>query len=322
MKTIILTHADCDGICAGAIVKSRFPQAEIFFTKPVSFYDDLNSCEAERLIICDIAISRKDFSDIIKLFEQKSKNSEIFYFDHHPLPEDVFKKIQKTISVYWNQNCSSSELVYRYFQKNLPPERVWIAIYGAIGDYEEKTEFVEHWMKNWDVRALYFQASILFLGIKDENFDDYDSKRMIAKYLAEGKNPSDIPGLVEAAKKIAKEEFTLYEIVKKNAKKADDIGYIKDIHSFGFRGPSALFSATVTQSRVGISVYTRKNHLDLTLRSVDDSIPLNLLAEEAAERVGGSGGGHLHAAGARIPLDKLDDFIKQLNDILKTKRKS
>ena len=315
-KTIILTHSDCDGICAGAIALSRFPEAKIFFTKPVSFYDDLNSQDAERIIITDIAIPRRDITDVVKLLEEKAKKGEILYFDHHSLPEDVMKRLEGMLDVYVNQNASASELIYRYFQKEIPRERVWIAIYGAIGDYSEHTEFVEERIRNWDARALYFEASALVMGIKNEKFDDYDSKRAIARTLAEGGNPSDVPGLVEAAKKAVNEEFDLYELVKKSAKSVGDVGFVKDIAFFGFRGPSALFASTVTKTRVGLAVHTRKNYLDITMRSRDYSIPLNRLAEDAAEAVGGSGGGHPQASGARIPLDRFDEFIRELNRLL------
>ncbi len=320
MKTIILTHSDCDGICAGAIALSKFRDAEIFFTKPVSFFDDLNAQEAERIVIADIAIPRKDISDILRLIEQKSKSTEILYFDHHPLPEKVMIKFGDTIAVYINKEGSASELIYRYFQNDIPKERVWLAIYGAVGDYEERTAFVEEHLKSWDARALYFQASTIFLGIKDKDFESYDAKRLIAKTMANGNNPSDVTGLVDAARRVVKEEFSLYEVVKNNSKKTGDVGFVKEPYAFGFRGPSALFAATVTNSKVGLSVHIRKNSLDVTMRTRDASLQLNTLAEDAAEAVGGSGGGHSQAAGARIPLDKFDAFLKELNRLLKSKR--
>ncbi|MEE9323276.1 MAG: DHHA1 domain-containing protein [Candidatus Aenigmarchaeota archaeon] len=316
MKTMILTHSDTDGICAGAVALSRFPGAEVFFTKPVSFYDDLNSHDAERIVITDIAIPRRDISDVVKLLENKCKNSEILYFDHHSLPDKVKKKLGTMLKVYVNGNASASELIYRHFQKEIPKERVWIAIYGAIGDYSQHTEFVEERIKNWDARALYFEASSIVLGIKDRRFVSYNSKRVIVQTLANGNNPSDVPGLVKASKRVVNEEFDLYEMVKKYAKKSGDVGFVKDVHFFGFRGPSALFAATVTESRVGLAVYMRRNHLDMTMRSRDYSIPLNRLAEEAGEAVGGSGGGHPQAAGARIPTNKFKAFLKEMNKLL------
>ncbi len=319
MKTVVLTHADADGICAGAIALSRFPGAEVFFTKPVSFYDDLNSCEAGRIIITDIAITNRDISQVIKLLEEKSKGSEVMYFDHHPLPERAREKLAEKLAVYVNGEGSASELIYRHFQKDIPAERMWAAIYGAIGDYEEHTPFVEELLKKWDGRALYFEAAMIFLGIKDREFDDYETKRLIVQTLADGKNPSEITGLVEAARRAVRDEFLLYELVKRSAKKSGYAGFVRDISSFGFRGPSALFSATVTGGRVGVAAFVRRDKLDITLRSPEYSIDLSSLAEKAAEAVGGAGGGHSHAAGARIPLDKFDDFLAEVNKFLKAK---
>ena len=316
-KTVILTHSDCDGICAGAIALSRFHRAEIFFTKPVSFCDDLKAQEADRIIITDIAIPRIDVSKAVKLLENKSRECEILYFDHHFLPDKARLILTKSLKVYVNEEASASELIYKHFQNEIPRERVWIAIYGAIGDYSQNTEFVEERIKNWDARALYFEASTLVLGIKDDKFERYDSKRMIARTLAEGNNPSDVPGLVKMAKKVVNDEFDLYEIVKKQAKSVGDVGFVKDISFFGFRGPSALFAATVTKARIGLAIHTRENYLDITMRSRDYSIPLNHLAEDAAEAMGGSGGGHPQAAGARIPLNRFNDFVKEINRILK-----
>lgn len=317
MKTVIMTHSDSDGICAGAIALSKFPGAQIFFTKPVSFFDDLNTVDAERIIITDIAITHKDTPEILKLLEDKGGRSEIMYFDHHSLPDSARKRLADTLAFYINGEGSASELVYRHFCGEVADERIWVAIYGAIGDYEEKTEFIRKHMKKWDARALYFEAGLIILGTKDRDFDDYESKRRIVHMLAEGKNPSDIPGLMEAARRTVTDEFKLYEIVKANAKKSGDIGFVKDVYSFGFRGPSALFAATVTDSRVGLAAYTRKNKFDITMRSSDYSIRLNDLVEKAADAVGGAGGGHLHAAGARIPLDKFDDFLNEVNRLIK-----
>lgn len=317
MKTIIMTHSDSDGMCAGAVALSMFPGSEIFFTKPVSFYDDLNSKEADRIVITDIAIPRRDTQDVLKLMEDKSKNTEICYFDHHPLPEKVRQRLRSCLKAYVTGDASASELIYKHYQKKIPRERIWIAIYGAIADYAQNTEFVEERIKNWDARALYFEASTIVLGIKDRNFDDYNSKRMIVRTLAKGENPSDVPGLVRAAKKVVNDEFDLYEVVKKNAKKSGDVGYVKDLHFFGFRGPSAKFAANVTNSRLGLAVYTRRGqYLDITMRSHDYSLLLNAIAEDAGEAVGGSGGGHPHAAGARIPMEKFDKFLKELNKLL------
>ena len=211
---------------------------------------------------------------------------------------------------------SASELIYRYYRRSIPRERSWIAIYGAIGDYSGDTEFVKNAILNWDARALYFEVSTIVMGIKNDEFSGYDAKRNIVRVLSRGDNPSDIPGLVASAKQAVNREFDLYELIKKKAKRYEKIGYVKDIQSFGFRGPSALFASTVMNTPVGLSVYTRERYLDVTLRARDERIPLNRLAEKSSEMVGGSGGGHPRAAGARIPLGSFETFLEKINKTL------
>ena len=301
---LIFSHADVDGLCSAALLLSRFPKAKIFFTKPVSLFFDLKYRKEKNIIIADIALNKRDIPKILK--ELKKRN--FLYFDHHPytnlkLPENFIVA-----------DVSTSESVYKYFQKDIPKEQVWTALYGAIADYCADTEFVKSNLKDWDVRSLYFEVSTLVLGIKMKEFSNYNVKRDIVKALASGKTPSEIPGLVLAAKKAVAEEFKLYELVKKKAAKLSGLGYFLYDEYFGFRGPAALFAATATDSVLGVSVFKVKGFLDVTLRS-RKSLPLNDLAEKAAEAVGGSGGGHPEAAGARIPGNRLEEFLSILSKL-------
>ena len=89
-ESTILTHADPDGICAGAIALSRFPGSDVFFTRPTSFYPDLLNTKAKRIIITDIALTKQDAPRIVDLFERKKMSgSEIMYFDHHIIPNTI-----------------------------------------------------------------------------------------------------------------------------------------------------------------------------------------------------------------------------------------
>ncbi len=317
MKTVVLCHADCDGICSGAIAQSRFPDAEVFFTKPVSFLHDLRNTEAGRIIIADIAITKSHAKEIAATLEEKGKKSEILYFDHHQLPKTIEESDIKVTKYEHKLNVSASELVYRHFQGEIPRERIWIALYGAIGDYEDDTEFAKSRIANWDRRALFFEVSTLILGIKNREFDNYDAKRHIVRTMAHGENPSDVPGLVKSAKVAVTREFELYDFIKEHAKKRGNIGYVTNMPRFGFRGPAALFAATVTDRPLGLCIYDRERHIDVTARKRNSDIALNKLMEAAAERVGGSGGGHSEAAGARIPTGTLDEFLLQVNNKLR-----
>jgi single-stranded-DNA-specific exonuclease len=318
MKTTILTHADCDGMCAAAIALAKYNDAVVFFTKPVSLLPDFQNTKADRIIICDIALTKSHAAKIGGLFLKRSKNCEIIYFDHHQVPDTMPRVALSAIEHVHRLNVSTSELIYRHYQKDIPRERVWIALYGAIGDYEDDTPFAMERIANWDKRALYFEVSTLVMGIKNKQFASYDAKRNIVETMSLGKNPSDVPGLVRSAKLAVTREFELYDYIKRHAEKFGKIGVIKRLPQFGFRGPAALFAATVTDTVIGVYVCERDGHTDITVRKRNSKIALNKLMEEAAETVGGSGGGHSEAAGARIPQGTLDKFLHHVNQMVES----
>mgnify|MGYP000008671881 CR=1 FL=1 len=321
-KALILTHSDCDGICAGALAASKFPESRVFFTKPVSllhdFKDVVMKYNERTVIICDIALTKKDAAEIVSLMKKSKKR--ILYFDHHVVPDTVTEDgVNDAVSLYAHDtSASASEIIYRFYQKSIPRERVWLALYGAIGDYTDNTKFAIERIRNWDKRALYFEVSTLVMGIKEERFSQYNPKRGIISVLSSGQNPSDIKGLVKAAKEAVTREFNLYKIIRKRAKAYGSIGYVTDMAHFGFRGPSALFAATVTDRPVGLAANNIRDHIDITARtrSNDRELQLNKIMEEAAESVGGSGGGHPRAAGARIPKDAFGKFLDAVDKML------
>lgn len=319
MKSVVLTHSDTDGICAGALALARFPHSRIFFTKPVSFFRDLQECREGRMIICDIAIDTRDESRIVDLIESRAKKGvEILYFDHHELSKDTKKRLESCLSAFCHDTkASSSELIYKYYRKEIPKERIWVSVYGAIGDYTDDTEFVEKMLLNWDMRAIYLEACTLVMGIKEDAFQSYNGKRRIVNRLAKGDNPSDIQGMMSAAREAVNREFDIYEMVKKSSKKSGDVGYFMSARHFGFRGPIAIFASNVTNCRIGLCVYMNEKHADITMRTRDYSLSLSRIASSAAKKVGGSGGGHKQAAGARIPPEEFADFLKEVNSLMR-----
>ena len=77
-----------------------------------------------------------------------------------------------------------------------------------------------------------------------------------------------------------------------------------------------LISVTNTlQGKIKISA---RMHESLSRRGVD----LGLLIKQAAEQVGGSGGGHDVAAGAIIPSQALDKFVKLVDALVGKSLKS
>jgi RecJ-like exonuclease len=304
-KTLILTHGDSDGICSGAIAKTAYPDAYVYFTSPVSLLDKLNLIEnVKTLIICDIAIDERRCSELYSVLNKFARKCNLYYIDHHPLPENC----KKEDWFYHDVEACASELTYRVFEALLSRDMRRVAIYGAIGDFQDNTPYVKNWVRDWDKRSLYFQAGTLIQAIIHEG-KDYDFKRDLLEPLSNDIIPSNIPGLLELAREAAINEEKIRLFVKENVEVLKNSAYI--VNTNNSISKAAIYAASYGQREVGIAAEyrERKGAYDLSIRS-RGNIDLNRLLRSVASKFGGSGGGHPLAAGARIPEDSLEAFLR------------
>lgn len=311
MNGIIFTHGDCDGICAGAIVKSAIPDSMVFFTSPVSLLGELNEISGRysNIVICDIAIDEETSIKLMKRLDELARISELTYIDHHPLPDHIYDA-----SWFHYGNCSASEQAFRIFQKKLDRDIRRVAIYGAIGDFSENMA-IREWEKDWDVRTLYFYAGTLIQGITYAG-RNYDYKRKIVEALSEDVPPPEIEGLLEAAVIASRKEEEVKVLVREKVVKLKNLAYVININ--GYMSKAAIFAASYGNAKVGVSCEYRvhKHVYDISLRLRDGRADLNKVVRGVAPRHGGTGGGHPFAAGARIPRNELQAFLYDLDDAL------
>jgi RecJ-like exonuclease len=304
-KTLILTHGDSDGICSGALAKSAFPDSYVYFTSPVSLLDKLDLIEdVETLIICDIAIDERYCSELRSALEGLAKDCNLYYIDHHPLP----KSCKKEEWFYHDTGVCSSELTYRVFEDVLSKEMRRVAIYGAIGDFCDNTLCVKDWVRDWDKRSLYFQAGALIQAIIHKG-KEYEFKRTLLEPLSKNVIPSNIPDLLELAREAAINEEKIRRFVKEHVEILRNSAYVVNMNNSISK--AAIYAASYGQKDVGIAAEYRekKGAYDLSIRSRGD-VDLNQILRSVAPKFGGSGGGHPVAAGARIPEDSLEGFLR------------
>jgi single-stranded-DNA-specific exonuclease len=304
-KTLILTHGDSDGICSGAIAKTAYPDAYVYFTSPVNLLDKLSLIEdVETLIICDIALDERHCSRLYPLLNEFAEKCNLYYIDHHPLPNNYGKEDW----FYHDIEACSSELTYRLFEDRLNRDMRRVAIYGAIGDFCDNTPHVKSWVKDWDKRNLYFQAGTLIQAIFHKG-KDYEFKRNLLDPLSKDIIPSNIPDLLEFAREAAINEEKIRLFVKENVRVLRNSAYI--VNTNNSISKAAIYAASYGQREVGIAAEyrERKGAYDLSIRSRGD-VDVNRLLRSIAPKFGGSGGGHPLAAGARIPENFLDAFLR------------
>lgn len=324
--TIILCHGDCDGMTSGAIALAANPGARIWLTRPIQLDDDLKKIKQkyDKVIITDIALNEKDYNEVFQEMKRLQKlGSEIIYIDHHPLPAGIKKRDIPATTTIHRQDACAAELTYLYFEDKLSWEYKILAAIGAVGDYEMDTLFAQEVMNDYDARSISFQAAIIVQALGEiPGVDEMKMKRSIIERLALGVLPSELNDLVEKALRGSQVEKSVRKYVHKNAKHKKLIGYILDIPTGGgFKGKGALFAATATDKPVGVCGNSYGDNISMSLRRRDENYNLNIAVRNAAKEVGGSGGGHPSAAGARVKKRKWNKFLDFLDFELKKQEK-
>ncbi|CAJ37781.1 DHHA1 domain-containing protein [Methanocella arvoryzae] len=307
MTTLILTHADSDGICSGALAVAASEDPTVFFTSPVSVIDDAEEAEEyDRVIICDIAINISTSGALRKRMNELAAKRELIYIDHHPLPEGF--------SAPWlvhDQDACGSLLTYWQFKDKLSPDMSRVAMYGAIADFRDNTPLAKELVTRWDKRSLYYHSGTLSQGIEIDR-KNFDSKRDLVFRLSKNIIPSDIDGLVKKAVTASRLEEGLRTRVAQSVVRLNNLSYVVD--AAGFISKAAIYARIYGNTPVGISAELRPSHhmYDLSVRA-EDGIDLNRLLNDSAVKFGGHGGGHPQAGGGRIPEHRLNDFLADLD---------
>jgi RecJ-like exonuclease len=306
----ILAHGDTDGVCAAAIAKSQFPDAEVWFTRPVRLLRYLNETEpGTTVMIFDIAINETEKEEIFARMRELARADEVIYVDHHPLPADTLKKDIPATQLAHEVGISSSELTFRLLIQNQNSDLDRVALWGSIADYCEQTDFVQEKLNKYDRRTIYMEAGLLSQALGEAG-RDYDFKRQVVDALARCLPPSEIPELPERALRATKREWEVFEYVKRHVVVEDNIAIVYNLPQ-GSLGKAALYAMGVTGAAVGVCTRQEDDETDISMRKrANANVDLNLLLRRITARLGGSGGGHEGAAGATIPSSMLDTFLE------------
>jgi RecJ-like exonuclease len=318
--TLIMTHGDTDGICASAIIKSMHLKSEIFFSHPHGILDDLNNnikSNITRVYILDIALDESIWRRLIEYLNRLSRRVDVVYIDHHPRPKELDIEEIK-FRFFHEEDRSTSELTYMLYQHLIDKDLSRVALFGAIGDYSDETQFVRYMYDRWDKRHIYFEGGLLTYALEASR-KLYDFKRRIAELLSNNMVPSSSKEVVERALKMAETEEKMRLDIKDKVKSMENIAYVINVE--GSIGRAARYAMVFKNKPVGIAIEIRNNKAIMSVRARKGYVDLNTLLRNIAIKFNGSGGGHPHAAGARIPLRELSNFLKHLDKIISNSRK-
>ena len=313
-RLFIFTHGDSDGVASAAItvaaLREKYNDIRVYFSHPAGLYGDLNEfySSGSDLVVLDIALSELHLNSLLERFEQISKKNNLVYIDHHPEPLGLSIR-DLPGQVFHDLSASTSELTYRFFEEYLDYDMVRIALYGAISDYLDETPWVKRMLEYWDKRDIYYEAGVLSQGLEGSR-RLHDFKRHVVHHLSENRLPSMLSELLVRALIESVNNEELRKWVKKNVVKRNKYAYV--INPPGSLGRAAVYSRAITDTIVGVAISKRERVAEMSLRAKRSVVDLNLILRKITPRLHGSGGGHSFAAGARVPLDKLKDFLSRL----------
>jgi len=314
MKSVVLSHGDVDGITSGAISLLKFPGASFFFSRPSQIHNDLYRTAKDPpdiVSISDIAVNRMRFDHILRALDRFPKTTQVLWTDHHPIGKTQKKELESRVDLFHEIGPSAAELVYRRFEENLPEHALRLALYGAIGDYCDNTEFSKTQFENYDKRTLYLEAGFLVQCLQEI---DYKNESVdLVRELTLGVAPSAMNHIVELALKATRIENEVFRYIRENARKLGRVGYILDMPIRGYRGKSAKFAAFLTDSNIGISAKTDDDEVDMSIRRRALNVDLNKALNKILPTFNDAhGGGHPAAAGATMHRNEFPKFIQQL----------
>ncbi|MBO3842603.1 MAG: phosphoesterase, partial [Candidatus Brockarchaeota archaeon] len=168
-------------------------------------------------------------------------------------------------------------------------------------------------LEKWDKRELYLEAGILVAALEGVRRRDFDFKRSLVNYLSENRLPSADRSLVEMALRESERNEEMRRLVKSMVKTHGNVSYVTNLE--WSLGKAATYARAYGGTIVGVAAEEQGENIDLSVRSVGLKNLYSFVSKAAGE-LGGIGGGHANAAGARIPRGKLLEFVEMLDEEL------
>ncbi|HEV8386041.1 MAG TPA: DHHA1 domain-containing protein [Nitrososphaera sp.] len=322
MSIVCISHKeDVDGLCSAVIIKAAVEASKVILVDYSNMISKLEKVaespeKIDQLFVCDLGLSKKNEEKFVELLGKLgSAGAQVTYIDHHDVSKEILSELKKAgvTLVHTVDECTSVQAYTRY-KKKLPANAAFFAAMGALTDYMETRPLASLIVPRFDRQFLMLEAtSLSYMISANQHNDEFLTKAVDT--LAKMKYPHDIRGGFDMAEKYAKNVARAVETIQDSIVLLDNLAH----------APSTveLSSSMVVNFVLGTSeksvamVYKFKDNIKSYIFSVRGSseckIHLGRLVNEVASSLGGSGGGHDRAAGAVVPKEKLEEFIKTMD---------
>ena len=308
-KVVCISHLkDVDGCVCAALVRCATKSSFL-----LTDYGHIEEClrkiqkNYDLVYLCDLGISETLFEEFVRI----RQFAELIYIDHHHLDEIVLERLREIgVEVVHNPRECASILTFNFLNKFLPRESGLLASFAAVSDRLETGPIAKELIEKYDREFILFETMLLSYALERA---DVDLKRRIVCHLSELEYPHQIEGVTELALEQANRIVVLRRELPSRASKLDNVAYVEARENSP--GTIANLLLDVCEANIGIGYNTnqQKQTSDLSIRGRSNlKINLGKVTSQLAEQLGGFGGGHPRASGARIPTSTLPKFIQAL----------
>lgn len=314
MKTFCISHVkDVDGLGSAALAVAA-TGGEFLLSDYDAVLADLDRVPADvdQLVITDLGTDSTTSGEFARKLGRIASHARVTYIDHHFASEATKKIIRrKGVRLVHDVSECASILTYLTFKRALPQGAGLVALFGAVTDYMDNSPEASRLIELEDRHFVLLEATMLAYALAKRG-DEVGFPEMIAKELSKMKLPHEIPGVPELAVQQLKVVAALEEEVKRLGKKRGRIAYmVTSQHSTG--GVSKLLMGAFNVP-VGVALREKQSGwYEVSLRSTSECrVHLGRAIGEIASKLGGNGGGHRKAAGARIPTSRVQEMLRLL----------
>jgi len=338
-STAIVYHTGCgDGIASAAILTRTFVKhfgkapRDVIPASPGKLQHVKFPSSAKQIIFVDIAADQNP--DVLLKLKNRAK---IAIFDHHQINKNMNKfgilhvhpeLFQKRLT---GEKYCGSKLTYDICSKiTNVTDLAWIAGIGLIHDmgaqhWKEFMDFIytlhPELKKGKDIYGFDSELGTL-TSILTSGRDIKDGERLALQAVLLAEDPEDIrkEEKLVAVKQARDKDVSKYVTNwKKYAKiyKDLDLAVLEVKSKFEIKSPVGTVLSIKNPDYTFVIIDREGNEAKLSFRSQKRKVDCNKLAKLSAVPLGGSGGGHVPAAGAFIPVKNLEAFKKKLPELVK-----
>ena len=339
---IALIHdSDPDGICSAVLTSYLLKRLEkqkpaLFLSgrkEWINHLSDLRKNKITKIIFLDI--SGDQFPDKIK---QMAKFAEVIIIDHHKL---YAKSLGKNVLLYKpqfvlpgfdpSQYCTTKMAYYLGSSLVDFSDLDWIAAIGVISDATARSwkPFLNKVFKKHKLskKEDFFRTTPGKVSGAIHSAITYNPRNVQACYntVMQSKNYSDILKKLGKYKKVIDAEISHWlKLTKQKAHYYDDLQltFYMIKPKYAVQSPIASILSFKNSKETVIIANVKESVANISARRQDGKVKLNDLLQDIAAQLGGSGGGHIPAAGAHIPRQKMAQFKLALIKALRSRKYS